>query len=52
MASPLCLNERAIAIKGTKPLYRSDAENEAMYRHAEAIIYPTRAEKVMHEDAA
>ena len=36
---------------GTKPNYRSEEEIQAMYRFAESIIYPTRAEKVMHEDA-
>ena len=36
---------------GTKPAYRSEEEIQAMYRFAEAIIYPRRAEKVMHEDA-
>jgi ribulose-5-phosphate 4-epimerase/fuculose-1-phosphate aldolase len=39
--------ERLAAIKGTAPLYRSEAEIELMYKHAEAIIYPTRAEQVM-----
>ncbi len=34
---------------GTRPQYRSAAEVEAMYRYAEAIIYPTRAEKLMQE---
>src|SRR5918911_1935772 len=36
--------------KGTRPAYRSEAECQAMYRHAEAIIYPKRAERVMQED--
>jgi ribulose-5-phosphate 4-epimerase/fuculose-1-phosphate aldolase len=36
---------------GTKPAYRSEEKIQAMYRFAEAIIYPRRAEKVMHEDA-
>ncbi len=35
---------------GTKPAYRGQAEVESMYRFAEAIIYPKRAEKVMQED--
>jgi len=44
--------ERLAAVRGTSPLYRSDAEIALMYRHAEAVIYPNRAEKVMREDAA
>jgi hypothetical protein len=36
----------------TRPLYRSDSEIDLMYRHAEAVIYPNRAEKVMRGDAA
>ena len=32
---------------GSKPSYRSEDEIEAMYRFAESIIYPTRAERVM-----
>lgn len=35
---------------GSKPNYRSDEEIQSMYRHAEAIIYPKRAERVMHDD--
>lgn len=42
--------ELLAAAKGKKPAYRSEAEVEAMYRHAESIIYPTRAERVMHDD--
>jgi len=42
--------ELLAAAKGTRPHYRSDAEVQAMYRHAEAIIYPKRAERVMQED--
>ena len=42
--------ELVAAAKGTRPAYRSEAECQAMYRHAEAIIYPKRAERVMHED--
>jgi ribulose-5-phosphate 4-epimerase/fuculose-1-phosphate aldolase len=34
---------------GTRPAYRSEAEVQAMYRHAEAIIYPKRAERVMQD---
>jgi L-fuculose-phosphate aldolase len=35
---------------GTKPTYRSEEEIQAMYRFAESIIYPKRAERVMHDD--
>jgi ribulose-5-phosphate 4-epimerase/fuculose-1-phosphate aldolase len=42
--------ELLAAATGSKPAYRSDAEVQAMYRHAEAIIYPKRAERVMQED--
>jgi ribulose-5-phosphate 4-epimerase/fuculose-1-phosphate aldolase len=42
--------ELLAAAKGTRPAYRSQAEVEAMYRHAESIIYPKRAERVMRED--
>ena len=42
--------ELLAAAKGTRPSYRGDAEVQAMYRHAEAIIYPKRAERVMQED--
>jgi ribulose-5-phosphate 4-epimerase/fuculose-1-phosphate aldolase len=44
--------EHLAAIKGTQPLYRSEAEIALMQKHAEAIIYPTRAEKVMAEEKA
>ena len=44
--------EHLAAIKGTTPLYRSEAEIALMHKHAEAIIYPTRAEKVMKEEKA
>ena len=40
------LAERA----GTKPHYRSDEEIQSMYRFAESIIYPKRAERVMHDE--
>jgi ribulose-5-phosphate 4-epimerase/fuculose-1-phosphate aldolase len=46
------LAEQLAALKGTAPLYRSEAEIATMHKHAEAIIYPTRAEKVMAEDKA
>ncbi|HEX2650831.1 MAG TPA: class II aldolase/adducin family protein [Burkholderiales bacterium] len=36
--------------KGTKPQYRGQAEIESMYRFAESIIYPKRADRVMQED--
>jgi ribulose-5-phosphate 4-epimerase/fuculose-1-phosphate aldolase len=35
---------------GSRPQYRSEDEIQAMYRFAESIIYPKRAERVMHED--
>jgi ribulose-5-phosphate 4-epimerase/fuculose-1-phosphate aldolase len=44
--------ERLAAIKGTTPLYRSEAEIALMHRHAEAVIYPTRAEQVMRDEKA
>jgi len=34
----------------TRPAYRGDDEVQAMYRHAEAIIYPKRAERVMQDE--
>ena len=36
--------------KGATPQYRGQAEIESMYRFAESIIYPKRADRVMHED--
>lgn len=36
--------------KSSRPAYRSQAELEAMYRFAEAIIYPKRASGVMKEE--
>ena len=44
--------EQIAALKGTTIAYRSRAEIEAMYRFAERIIYPTRPDHVMHEEAA
>jgi L-fuculose-phosphate aldolase len=44
--------EQHAAVTGTKPAYRAQAEIEEMYRFAERIIYPTRADHVMHEEAA
>jgi ribulose-5-phosphate 4-epimerase/fuculose-1-phosphate aldolase len=41
--------ELLAAAKRTRPAYRSDAEVQAMYRHAESIIYPKRVERVMKE---
>jgi ribulose-5-phosphate 4-epimerase/fuculose-1-phosphate aldolase len=35
---------------GSRPAYRSEEEIQSMYRFAESIIYPKRAERVMHED--
>jgi ribulose-5-phosphate 4-epimerase/fuculose-1-phosphate aldolase len=39
--------ERLAALKGTTPLYRSEAEVASLYEHADAIVYPSRAERVM-----
>ena len=44
--------EQIAALKGTTPAYRSQEEIDSMYRFAERIIYPTRADNVMHEAAA
>ena len=44
--------EQHAAVTGTRPAYRSQHEIEEMYRFAERIIYPTRADHVMHEEAA
>ncbi|MBS0549433.1 MAG: class II aldolase/adducin family protein [Proteobacteria bacterium] len=44
--------ERQAALAGTTVAYRGREEIEAMYRYAERIIYPTRADKVMHDEAA
>jgi ribulose-5-phosphate 4-epimerase/fuculose-1-phosphate aldolase len=46
------LAEQVAALKGTTPAYRGQHEIEEMYRFAERIIYPTRADHVMHEEAA
>ena len=43
--------EQIAELKGTTPTYRSQEEIESMYRFAERIIYPTRADNVMHEAA-
>jgi ribulose-5-phosphate 4-epimerase/fuculose-1-phosphate aldolase len=42
--------ELLAAATGARPHYRDPAEVQAMYRHAEAIIYPKRAERVMRAD--
>lgn len=48
-----CLQaEQHAALMGTKVAYRSQAEIEDMYRFAERIIYPTRADHVMQDEAA
>jgi ribulose-5-phosphate 4-epimerase/fuculose-1-phosphate aldolase len=44
--------EQHAALKGTTVAYRSREEIESMYRFAERIIYPTRADGVMREEAA
>jgi len=44
--------EQLSGLRGTPAAYRSREEIEAMYRFAERIIYPTRADHVMHEEAA
>jgi len=46
------LAEQVAALKGTTPAYRAQHEIEAMYHFAERIIYPTRPDHVMHEEAA
>jgi ribulose-5-phosphate 4-epimerase/fuculose-1-phosphate aldolase len=42
--------ELLAARTGCAPLYRSQAEIDSMYRFAEAVIYPTRADHVMQDD--
>jgi ribulose-5-phosphate 4-epimerase/fuculose-1-phosphate aldolase len=44
--------EQIAALKGTRVAYRPRHEIEEMYRFAERIIYPTRAEDVMRDEAA
>jgi ribulose-5-phosphate 4-epimerase/fuculose-1-phosphate aldolase len=39
--------EHLAALKGTTPLYRPEAEVASLYEHADAIVYPSRAERVM-----
>lgn len=43
--------EQLAAVKGTRPAYRSREQMEEMYRFAERIIYPVRADRVMQEAA-
>ena len=43
------LAEQLAFSKGTKPAYRSNEEIQSMYRFAEQIIYPDRAEGVMED---
>jgi L-fuculose-phosphate aldolase len=43
--------EQHAALTGVKPAYRAQSEIEDMYRFAERIIYPKRADNVMHEAA-
>jgi ribulose-5-phosphate 4-epimerase/fuculose-1-phosphate aldolase len=45
------LAEQLAGLRGTTIAYRSQQEIEDMYRFAERIIYPTRADKVMHDAA-
>jgi ribulose-5-phosphate 4-epimerase/fuculose-1-phosphate aldolase len=44
--------EQIAALGGTRIAYRAQSEIEEMYRFAERIIYPTRAERVMRDEAA
>lgn len=44
--------EQLAALQGTRPAYRSQAEMEEMYRFAERVIYPIRADHVMRDEAA
>ena len=44
--------EQHAKLTGATPAYRSQKEIEEMHRFAERIIYPTRADNVMHEEAA
>ncbi|MCH9675903.1 MAG: class II aldolase/adducin family protein [Gammaproteobacteria bacterium] len=46
------LAEQLAAAKGTTVRYRTQAEINDMYRLAEQIIYPDRAEGLMHGDSA
>ena len=42
--------ELLAARAGTKPLYRGEEEVRSMYRFADSVIYPRRAERVMQEE--
>jgi hypothetical protein len=42
--------EEHAALKGTRVQYRSKDDIERMYRLAEQVIYPERAEDVMREE--
>lgn len=42
--------EKLAALTGRRPAYRSRAEIDEMHRHADAIINPSRAEKVIEGD--
>ena len=44
--------EQHAKLTGATPAYRSQKEIEEMYRFADRIIYPTRADNVMHEESA
>ena len=44
--------EQIAALRGTRIAYRPQSEIEEMYRFAERIIYPTRADGVMRDEAA
>ncbi len=44
--------EQLAAARGSTPHYRSNEEIASMYRFAEAIIYPQRADNVMRDDHA
>ena len=48
----IIIAEQLAAIKGTAVAYRPQEEVERMYRLAEQVIYPDRAEGVMEEDPA
>jgi ribulose-5-phosphate 4-epimerase/fuculose-1-phosphate aldolase len=41
--------ELIAALKGSEPHYRDSAEIEAGYRFADAVVYPGRAQRVLHD---
>ena len=43
------LAEQLAALKGSRPAYRAQTEIDEMYRFAERIIYPDRADNVMKD---